>query len=116
MKITNRTAVSAIAIASAALISACSSATPTDTTVSKVEAAATKVSINPENWPVIETPALDPAAGVLRVRRRPWDLGAAGEQREHHPDTAGDGGGGTRPDGGTDAAGRGARVSVGVSD
>ncbi|MCR9078314.1 MAG: exo 1,3/1,4-beta-D-glucan glucohydrolase [Hyphomonadaceae bacterium] len=75
MKLSHRTSVSAIAISSAILLSACTTegveadpgvvdtppaAEATDTQAT-IDVAETKPVINPENWPVIETAPLDPA-------------------------------------------------------
>ncbi len=69
MKLSHRTAASVLAISAATLLASCTTGdreadpgvadTPTETTA-PVEAA-TKPTINPNNWPVVETAPLDPA-------------------------------------------------------
>lgn len=69
MKLSQRTAVSVIAIAAATLVSACTN-TETDTAPVEVESPpsqtdtdtnAERPTINPDNWPSVETAPLDPA-------------------------------------------------------
>lgn len=69
MKLSQRTAVSVIAIAAATLVSACTN-TETDTAPVEVETPpsqtdtdtnAERPTINPDNWPSVETAPLDPA-------------------------------------------------------
>jgi beta-glucosidase len=69
LRITNRTAVSAIALATVAFTAACSATAPkddgqsvsADAVEATVESSVAAPTINPENWPVVETPPLDPA-------------------------------------------------------
>lgn len=58
MKTSYRTAASALVLGAAALLTACTQSLATDPV--PVDAANAKPVINPENWPIVETPALNP--------------------------------------------------------
>ena len=73
MKLTRRSAASTLVLGTAALVAACTNTDPIETSVETVETAPAaeiaapaetaenKAQIIPENWPVVETPPLDPA-------------------------------------------------------